>query len=450
MKRTEITDRLIVIGLVAWAATDVPWWWRPPGHSAPTPVVVGFILLMLTQSVPFLWWRRWPLFAATLAAAVLAIRIGLGLNPFSAAAATLVGAFGLGAWGDRRLRQAARILTIVAVIGAGIVLATSQGFRNEALPLALLATALGLGEVTAANRDAATATARVVHDQERARIARELHDVLSHQLSAIAIQAGAARVASRDDPAVAAQVVSNIENIAREGLIDLNRIVGALRRDADEQLDRRPQPRLDDLPDLLAGARAAGLPVELEVCGLPPSLPASVELAAYRVVQESLTNALRYARAPTRVRLTHADGGLDVLVEDDGPGRTPGLGPARLATEATAATAVTSAADNDAGPPDALTGSASALVGTLRARDPLASVAAAPVSVALAVPRSFARARIARAAPAEPDPESQLAAGGGRGLAGLAERAQILGGNLQAGPRAGGGFAVHAWLPVRQ
>ena len=91
MKRTKITDRLIVVGLLAWAATDVPWWWRPPGHSAPTPVVIGFILLMLTQSVPFLRWRRWPLLAAALAASVLAIRIGLGLNPFSAAAATLVG-----------------------------------------------------------------------------------------------------------------------------------------------------------------------------------------------------------------------------------------------------------------------------------------------------------------------------------------------------------------------
>jgi signal transduction histidine kinase len=412
MKRSQITDRLIVVGLLAWAATDVPWWWRPPGHSARTPVVVGFILLMLAQSVPFLWWRRWPLLAAALAASILATRIGVGLNLFSAAAATLVGAFGLGAWGGRRLRQGARILTVVAVVGAGIVLLTSNGIRNEALPLALLATALGLGEVTAANRDAATASARVAHDQERARIARELHDVLSHQLSAIAIQAGAARIASRDDPGVAAQVVSNIEDIAREGLIDLNRIVGALRRDADEQLDRRPQPRLDDLPDLLAGARTAGLPVELEMCGLPSSLPASVELAAYRVVQESLTNALRYARAPTRVRLTHTSEGLDVLVEDDGPGRTSVLGAATLARAAAAA--------------------------------------APPVqdALALSAPRSLGRARIASAAPSVPRQEWQVAAGGGRGLAGLAERAQILGGSLHAGPRPDGGFAVRAWLPV--
>jgi signal transduction histidine kinase len=392
-ERTKITDRLIAAGLLAWGATDVPWWWRPPGHSASTLVVLGFVLLMLAQSLPFLWWRRWPLLAAALAAAVLTWRVGVGLNPFSAAAATLVGAFGLGAWGGRKLRRAARILTVVAVLGAGIVLVTSHGYRNEALPLALLATALGLGEVTAANRDAATASERVVHDKERARIARELHDVLSHQLSAIAIQAGAARMASRDDPSVAAQVVSNIEHIAREGLTDLNRIVGALRRDPDEQLDRRPQPRLDDLPDLLAGARAAGLAVELDVCGLPPALPASVELAAYRVVQESLTNALRYAKAQTWVRLSYSDSGLEVLVEDDGPGMTTGLGSGELATAGL--------------------------------------VAAAPTAT---------KAR----------PLAACGAGGGRGLAGLAERAQILGGSLHAGPRPYGGFAVRAWLPVRQ
>ena len=392
MKRAELTDRLIVVGLLAWAATDVPWWWRPAGHSAPTPVVLGFVAVMLVQSVPFLWWRRWPLLVATIAATVLAIRIQLGLNPFSAAAATLVGAFGLGAWGQLRLRRAALIL---AAIGAGVVLVASAGNRSQALPLALLATALGLGEVSRISRDAATASARLIHDQERARIARELHDVLSHQLSAIAIQSGAARIASRDDPGVAAQVVGNIERIAREGLTDLNRIVGALRRDADEQLDRRPQPRLDDLPDLLAGARAAGLPVDLDVSGLPPSLPASVELAAYRVVQESLTNALRYARAPTKVRLTHANGGLDVLVEDDGPGPTTSLGAATRATSATVATGGTGAGSTKTSPPGAV--------------------------------------------PA-----------GGRGLAGLAERAQILGGSLRAGPRPGGGFAVHAWLPVRQ
>jgi signal transduction histidine kinase len=381
MRRAAIIDRLIVVSLLAWAATDVPWWWRHPGHSPPTPVVLGFILLMLAQSVPFLWWRRWPLLAAALAGTVLIIRMQLGLNLYSSAAATMVGAYGLGAWGDRRTRLAARILSVAAVVGAGIVLASSHGLRNEALPLALLATALGLGEVTAANRDAATTSARLANDQERARIARELHDVLSHQLSAIAVQAGAARMASQTDHRVAAQVIGNIEDIARAGLTDLNRIVGVLRRDADEHLDRRPQPRLDDVPDLVAGARSAGLPVDLSVSGLPPSLPASVELAAFRVVQESLTNALRYAQAPTRVRLTWVDDGLDVLIENDAP--------------AEAAEAVLAAA--------------------------------APATKLVTARRS-----------------------GGRGLAGMSERAAILGGTFDAGHQPGGSYAVHAWLPVHQ
>jgi len=411
MKRAAIIDRLIVVSLLAWAATDVPWWWRHPGHSRPTLVIFGFILLMLTQSVPFLWWRRWPLLAAALAGTVLIVRLQLGQNLFSASAATMVGAYGLGAWGDRRLRLAARALTVAATVGAGIVLASSHGLRNEALPLALLATALGLGEVTAANRDAATASARLAHDQERARIARELHDVLSHQLSAIAIQAGAARIASRTDPTVATRVVGNIEDIAREGLTDLNRIVGALRRDADEQLDRRPQPRLNDLPDLVAGASAAGLPVELDVAALPPSLPTSVELAAYRVVQESLTNALRYAQAPTRVRLTYIDDGLDVLIDNDAPGLGAQLGTRDLAVAQTVAAEPASA--NAAVMPGPTTTATAALT-----PDP---------------------------APAPADPSSS----GGRGLAGLAERAEILGGVFDAGPRPCGGFAVHAWLPVR-
>jgi signal transduction histidine kinase len=92
----------------------------------------------------------------------------------------------------------------------------------------LLATALGLGEVTAANRDAAAAAAALTHDAERSRFARELHDVLSHQLSAIAVQAGAARLASQRDPGVAVRTVAGIEDIARQGLIELNRIVAAV------------------------------------------------------------------------------------------------------------------------------------------------------------------------------------------------------------------------------
>ncbi len=370
VRRARITDRLVAAGLLAWGIPDIPWWWRPYGHGAATPAVLGYLALTLAQSLPFLCWRRAPLLAAGLAGAVLAVRTGLAQNPYSAFAATAAGAFGLGAWGGRRTRLAARVLTGAAVAGAAIVLLTSDGSRAHALPLALLATALGLGEVTAANRDAATAAARLTHDAERSRFARELHDVIAHQLSAIAVQAGAARLASELDPAVAVRTVSGIEDIARHGLVELNRIVGAMRKDEGEHLDRRPQPRLDDLPDLIDGARAAGLAVRLAVTGPPQPLPAAVELAAYRVVQEGLTNALRYARAaPASVTLSYLDGGLDLVVENEPP-------------------------------------------------------------------RSGAAERPVR--------------GGARGLQGLAERAQLLGGSVRAGPRPDGGFAVRAWLPAGQ
>jgi hypothetical protein len=141
----RMTDRLVAAGLLLWALPDVPWWWRPPGHGAATPVVLGYTAIALAQSLPFLWWRRVPVLAAVLASAALAVRTGLGHDPFSAGAATAAGAFGLGAWGGRRTRLAARILTAGVVAGALAVLFTSDGSRAQALPLALLATALGLG-----------------------------------------------------------------------------------------------------------------------------------------------------------------------------------------------------------------------------------------------------------------------------------------------------------------
>jgi signal transduction histidine kinase len=365
--RSRLIDWLVAAGLLVWALPDVPWWWRPPGHAAATPVVLGYVVLALAQSVPFVWRRRWPLPVAGIAAAALAITGALGQTPYAADAAVAVAAYGLGAYGTRRVRVVARTMTAGALVAAAVVLFTSHGERGNALPLAVLATALGLGEGSSAHRDTAAATARLAHDQERTRFARELHDVIAHQLSAIAVQAGAARLASTTDPMAAARVVATIEQTARQCLIELNRLVGALRHDDSDQLDRAPQQQLCDLPDLVAGARDAGLPVELVIAGQPQELPVTIELAGYRVVQESLTNALRYAgRAPTRVRVTYTTEGLDLQVDDDGP----------------------------------------------------------PVSPAGALN------------------------GGGHGLTGLSERATLLGGHLNAGPKAPHGFSVHVWLPT--
>jgi signal transduction histidine kinase len=202
---------------------------------------------------------------------------------------------------------------------------------------------------------------------ERARLARELHDVVAHQLSAIAVQAGAARLAAAGDPQAPVAAIAAIERQARDGLTELNQLVRELRPATDTGPDTSPQPRLGDIPGLIKRAAEAGMRAELRVDGEPRPLPPAVELAGYRVVQESLTNAIRYAAgAAATVRLAYRDDGIMVEVTDDGPG---------------------------------------------------AAAAAAAIR------------------------------GGGAGLAGLRERARLLGGQLEAGSAAEQGFAVRAFLP---
>ena len=207
--------------------------------------------------------------------------------------------------------------------GAGLVavlvaLQAGRGDHSAAVACALLATALVLGEVTSSHRDIATAAARHAHDLDRASLARELHDVLAHQLSAIAVQAGAARLASSADPLAAAHAIGAIEREARAGLTELNKLVRGMRESsaADPGL-----PQLADLPLLVQRATESGLRAELQVAGEPRHLGAEVELAGYRVVQESLTNTIRYAPgAAATVRVAYRADGIVVDVLDDGPG----------------------------------------------------------------------------------------------------------------------------------
>ena len=365
--RAETVDRLLAAVLLAWALFDVPWWWRPPGHGGSAPVILGVIALAAAQSVPFVRRRQQPAAVLTLAGAALAVKYAAGLNIWSAGAAVLAAAYGLGAYGSSTVRRVGRALAACALLAVFITLPADHGSHDPAIACALLAIALGMGEATSAHRDTAAAAARHAQDMERARLARELHDVVAHQLSAIAVQAGAARLASAGDPQAAVAAVAAIERQARGGLTELNQLVRELRPAADTGPDTSPQPRLGDIPGLIKRAGEAGMRAELRVDGEPRPLPPAVELAGYRVVQESLTNAIRYAAgAAATVRLAYRDDGIMVEVTDDGPG---------------------------------------------------APAAAAAIR------------------------------GGGAGLAGLRERARLLGGQLEAGSAAERGFAVRAFLP---
>ncbi len=167
---------------------------------------------------------------------------------------------------------------------------------------------------------------------ERARISRELHDVVAHHISMIAVQAETARLATPDLPAEGAQRLLAIGDTARSALTEMRRLLGVLREDTRDAGDRdpvairRPQPGLAQLTELLDLARdVSGAGTRLIVSGIPAELDPGVELAAYRIVQEALSNARRHAPgAAVDVELGYGDDGLRVRVRDNGPGPAPG------------------------------------------------------------------------------------------------------------------------------
>ncbi len=388
-------DRLITAGLAAWALFDVPWWWRPPGHGGSNLAIAGLVALAAMQSAPFLWRRQQPAIVLGVTAAALIVKFATHLNLWSASAAVLTAAYGFGAYGSRPLRLTARVLVAVAVLAAILSLQATGGDHTVAIACALFATALAVGEITAAHRDLVTSMARQYDDQQRASLAREVHDVVAHQLSAIAVQAGAARLAAAGDPQAAVTAIAAIERGARAGLDELNVLVRQIRQAGQHDADSRggerlgPQPRLHDVPGLIERARRAGLRAELKVDGETRPLTDAIELAGYRVVQEGLTNAIRHAAGATAtVRLCYSGTGVLIEVADEG----------------------------SAGPGGQSDGSI--LVGEGGGAD-LADAAC-------------------RGAGAGP--------GGGAGLAGLRERARLLGGQFEAG-RCQQGFVIRAFLP---
>jgi signal transduction histidine kinase len=205
--------------------------------------------------------------------------------------------------------------------------------------------------------------ARLAVSDERARIARELHDVVGHSVSVMTVQASAARRLLRPHQEKEREALLVVEQTGREALAEMRRMVGVLRR-PEEAPALAPQPTLEQIERLVEQTRDAGLPVDLRIEGEPIPLPAGLDLTAYRLVQEGLTNTLKHARAQrAEVVVRYDDGFVELTVSDDGQGGGNG-------------------------------GSS------------------------------------------------------GHGLVGMRERVSVYGGELEAGPRAGGGFRLRARLPV--
>ena len=159
--------------------------------------------------------------------------------------------------------------------------------------------------------------------EERVRIARELHDVVAHHVSVIGVQAGAARRVMARQPDRAEEALSSIETSSRQAVLELHRLLGVLRR-ADQPEELAPQPDLAQLPELVARAERGGLTVELVIEGEPRTLSRTLEVSAYRVIQEALTNALRHSGGTTAtVRIDYRPAVLEIEVLDDGTAAVP-------------------------------------------------------------------------------------------------------------------------------
>src|SRR5262245_59777920 len=203
-------------------------------------------------------------------------------------------------------------------------------------PLVLVAAAILVGESTRKRSETVAelgATQEAMADsqreqtamEERARIARELHDIVAHHLSVIAVQSETARLTSPDLSADARGRFEAIATTAREALTETRRLLGVLREDVGGEADRAPQPGLDQLADLVDTARDTGSDVRLVLQGKVVPLPPGIDLAAYRIVQEALTNARRHAPgADVDVEVSYRDGEVHLRVRDYGPGVAEG------------------------------------------------------------------------------------------------------------------------------
>jgi signal transduction histidine kinase len=273
------------------------------------PVAVLVVTLATALAYWVIGYGRGPLFVALIVAFITAVIEG---HRVAAITSLVVGHSGFLWLGP--LFGRSRSPTLASVVGLA----------------AWLLVLFGVAEAIRVRRLRAVEAAHVREEEsrrrvseERLRIARELHDVLAHNISLINVQAATTlhRVDGGDERLTSA--LATIKNVSHETLVELRSLLGAL-REVDDGAPRMPTPSLARIDDLLATAAAAGLTARVEVRGTPRPLPASVDLAAYRIVQEALTNVARHAdTSAATVQLTYGDGDLIVQIDDEGRASGP-------------------------------------------------------------------------------------------------------------------------------
>jgi signal transduction histidine kinase len=372
-------DALVVIAAIGGAAEIIA---RRDATDAPTsPLLVAVIVEAALTLV--LLGRRWFPFGAPVSAFVAAAGVsfwGGALVTYTLAGflTALAAAFLIGLLEDRRQALVGLIVMLAAIpivvwndpdAGGGDFIFTPLLFSITWL------FAFGIGRKLERARFAEERAARIELQraeearaavaEERARIARELHDVVGHSVSVMTVQASGVRRLLRPDQEREREALLVVEQAGREALAEMRRLVGVLRR-PEEAPALAPQPSIQHLDRLVEQGREAGLPVHVEIEGTATELPVGLDLTAYRLVQEALTNAIKHAQATRAdVVVRYGDGAVELVITDDGRGSSDGSG------------------------------------------------------------------------------ES-----GGQGLVGMRERVAVYGGELDAGPEPGGGFALRARLPL--
>ena len=373
-----LIDLVVVLALAVTAVAQL-WASSPPGLvGGPTVHTV----LAVSCTLPLLLRRRFAVavFLTVVVAAWVQFELGGGLGqPFFA---VIVALYAVGAHASRPVTYVGPAGVVLLVLLADIPRLRDGAAWDEVVPAwFVLLGVWGFGRwmrhrarAAEALRERAETAERERHDQaaravtaERARIARELHDLVAHSMGIIVIQAQGAQRAIDTSPERAREALGSIEAAGRSGLTEMRRLLGLLTDGADASTT--PQPTLHGVADLVAQLRSAGMPVDLRVEGSVQTLPPGLELTGYRIVQEAMTNALKHAgQVPVDVRLRYEADWLDIEVVDAGRN-----------------------------------GSVQSLV----AHD-----------------------------------------SGSRGIVGMRERVSLYGGVLHTGFRPGGGFAIHAKLPL--
>ncbi len=346
-------DALIAVGLFVIALIGL----YAIGSDARPAVTVKAIVLVALMTLPLAWRHRAPRIILWVAILAWMIFVAIGYPNAASILGLVVALYGVGLYLPRRSAFAhglGAILVVSAWTAVGVLTSDEVQIAAVVSTIIALVIALGIGlsdnrrhlrltelEIAHARQDQArkNAAADAVR-AERARIARELHDVVAHEVTVMTLQAeGAARLAKDGDPRVA-EALHTISDSGRTGLMEMQRMIGVLRaseaeaaggatpRESDDSaaehhtaFDLLPMPSLAALPDLVQQVEDAGLPVSLEVSG-SAHVPAGVELSAFRVVQESLTNAMKHAGpgANATVTVVRESDAVTITVEDDGRG----------------------------------------------------------------------------------------------------------------------------------